>query len=639
MKKHINKILIGVAAGLILFSAMMTKAQTLEQLRKENQELKETLRIIKENNALKAQIEVLKKGKVLPKPAPAQVVVIVPPTEPEGKAARLDEPIAVKPAAVVPLKAPDGVPAPAGDEPEPAPDPGSGSATTGKCFDTSSLPELDRNICNLADAAIRGNKNRLVGRMGDIKGYLGAIFEEKSVPAAARSPKKVDDPEAVKRASEKSFVLDSERIRTDKQIGSNPNSSGTTALTVRGGGPAIIGWAIENGAATSSVNGNTVTVRVNPYNLGRALFIGQTLPEIRSLAGTALAKSISSSDPQKENRGFDMRKLYFGFSFDTTRGTETPTLIASKQQLSAWSVRYEFINRRNPLDPIYKDAREAYFLSQKATGDKIVDTVKAIFSDPKFKPAVDVWIAAVDEALKANDGECAKKLNNLSEARTRCVEKAYAVIQSKVDSFPYAELMKNKEVADLFATLDEGTGAYKKRRQDFLDKVNRGAIATFEYTNNREVNSPDTSNFRFIWEKGFYRNVDFTLNADFTMFNKKPAAMNIKRIRDFNFALQFDRPMNDILPFGNTVLSGAFRYTRQQGDVVLPNGVVASGTKGDIAFGQLKLTIPFGDTGIKIPFSVTFGNRNEFVKENFVRGNFGITFDLDQIFRPLNIFR
>ena len=44
-------------------------------------------------------------------------------------------------------------------------------------------------------------------------------------------------------------------------------------------------------------------------------------------------------------------------------------------------------------------------------------------------------------------------------------------------------------------------------------------------------------------------------------------------------------------------------------------------------------------TEINFPFSLTFGNRSEFIKEKFARANFGFTFDLDQIFRPLSIFK
>ena len=68
------------------------------------------------------------------------------------------------------------------------------------------------------------------------------------------------------------------------------------------------------------------------------------------------------------------------------------------------------------------------------------------------------------------------------------------------------------------------------------------------------------------------------------------------------------------------------------------DGTVLPLTKGDIAAGQIKLIIPLKDTGIKIPFSITFANRTELIREKEVRGNFGFTFDLDTLFAKFKSF-
>ena len=67
-------------------------------------------------------------------------------------------------------------------------------------------------------------------------------------------------------------------------------------------------------------------------------------------------------------------------------------------------------------------------------------------------------------------------------------------------------------------------------------------------------------------------------------------------------------------------------------------GTIMPNTKGDLAFGQVKLTIPVKGTGFKIPFSLTFANRTELIKEREVRGNFGFTFDLDTLFAKFKPF-
>jgi len=67
------------------------------------------------------------------------------------------------------------------------------------------------------------------------------------------------------------------------------------------------------------------------------------------------------------------------------------------------------------------------------------------------------------------------------------------------------------------------------------------------------------------------------------------------------------------------------------GEKILVNGVEQS-RKGPINFGQVKLEIPTGSSGVRIPISMTFSNRTELIKESDVRGHIGITFDFDKIF-------
>jgi hypothetical protein len=98
----------------------------------------------------------------------------------------------------------------------------------------------------------------------------------------------------------------------------------------------------------------------------------------------------------------------------------------------------------------------------------------------------------------------------------------------------------------------------------------------------------------------------------------------------------------DLGILNDSVLSFAGKYQRLNADVIDDLGQIVPGTKGDIALGQAKFTIPIGDTGIKLPFSMTFSNRTELIKEKEVRLSFGFTLDFDSIFtrlKPFNLFR
>jgi hypothetical protein len=87
-----------------------------------------------------------------------------------------------------------------------------------------------------------------------------------------------------------------------------------------------------------------------------------------------------------------------GFSFDTTRGPDVPTFTASKQQLSAVSFRYEFLNHRNPLRRQYNDEWNAVFVSQIGTLTSQLDYVALLLKDPAGpttrvqNPGIEKWV-------------------------------------------------------------------------------------------------------------------------------------------------------------------------------------------------------------------------------------------------------
>ena len=161
----------------------------------------------------------------------------------------------------------------------------------------------------------------------------------------------------------------------------------------------------------------------------------------------------------------------------------------------------------------------------------------------------------------------------------------------------------------------------------------------FEYTDHREVNAPDTSNFNFIAEKGTVGRIDLTFNASLNMYNKRPTAPNVKRIRDFVFAGQFDAPLREISGVGLPVFSIAGRYERTTGDAFALDGTLVPNTKGDVGSLQLKFMLPIKGTGIRLPFSVTFANRTPLIREREVRANLGFTFDLDRLFANNPFFK
>jgi len=497
-----------------------------------------------------------------------------------------------------PVKPPGVSPPLAGGAGSPQPDDCVTSA-----LDPKSTSRMEKAVCQIG----RDISNQLAGNK------LSADNSGKQVMtilAGKLTPNKV----------KQSFFIDAEKKRTDKQVGSGPQSAGTTSLVVKGGAPALIGWAVEHGAATSSFSDNTVTTRFNPMNLAKAVFFNQGLIQIREV--------------QPRDDAFDrfLRSISIGVSFDITRGVETPTFTARPNQISAVSFRYEFLNHRNPLSRRHDKLREDFFYGQESNFNQIAAAILKMVDrgTGRFQnPVLNEWL---DETNK----ELAKIPAGLSPADRR--SQVTAVIEAQVDKLPIDRLSVQGEIQDAVDRFADGSIGFKEARDDLLEEINDGQVATFEYTNHRDPIAPDTSNFRFIWEKGLFRKTDFTFNSSLTIYNKEPKSPDIRRIRDFQFAAQTDTKLGS-LAGGDMLLSFAGRYERLNSDVIDPLGIVTPGTRGDVAIGQIKFTIPIADWGIKLPLSLTFANRTELIKESTVRANFGFTFDLDPIFARLKAFR
>ena len=383
--------------------------------------------------------------------------------------------------------------------------------------------------------------------------------------------------------------------------GSNP-SSGTTALVSKAAVPAIFGFAVENGALTRATNGTTVTFTGNPVGI------------IQSMAKKGFIDSFQNQD---DFTAF-LRKLSFGLSFDTSRGDQPGIFTGDRQQLSGFSFRYNILDQRDPRHPRY--TRRWQEITRKQATKLAVSLnnfVKNLDTSPD--PRFTAWLDETNTALTGKT--------------------TYEGIEAVLEiQFQKLADIKTPELDALVNAVATDLEDFTRERNDILDEISNGWIATFDYNNDRPVGSPSLSNFRFLAEKGAYNgSLDFTGNASLTVYNSRPTIPNTQRLRDFRFAGQIDVPIGDVAKTGKFLLSFAGRYERLLNDEPI-EGSTAVIKKGDIAVGQLKLTIPIRGTAFKIPLSISFANRTELIKEKEVRGNFGVTFDLDSILAKFNPF-
>ena len=485
-------------------------------------------------------------------------------------------------------------------------------------LDQKKFSRADQSVCFLARSIVQRRIFNAGSRVidpnrADMAFLLTALFNQ----VITATPSIGVDPAV------KSFVVDVEASRTDKQLGADSRAAGTTSLGVKGGIPQVISWAVENGGGVSSIDGTTLTFRLNPVGFIEGLSSSGYISSFKNTEDDALASFF--------------RRTSIGFSFDTSRDTDPPTFTGSKRQLSAVSARYQFINQRDPRAERYRKRWDDFFNQEgiQFTDDQTKQLMRlqmSTVSGEFTNSALQDWLVTTNEALNATQ-ITATRLNE-----TQAIEEIQRILIQRLAQLPMQSLQSDTQLTDALSGFVAAYLPYLAKKKEIMDEIAKGTLMTLEYTNYREPNAPDLSNFRFVAQKGTGGGLDFSADASLTFFNKRPVGPNVQRLRDFDFSANLDKRLDDVMGLGPATLTFAGKYQRLTSNAVAFDGTVLPNTKGDIAAGQIKLTIPIGQSGIKVPFSITFANRTELVRERETRGNFGFTFDLDTLFARFKSF-
>ena len=597
--------------------------QKIDALKKKQLELKRQIReeLEKQNKALEDELNGLRVGSVQPKmpdsqPVAAQNEVMVPASFTSSTTPHVDSTTGPAPATGNPVVSPNpallATSTPASTNPPQI----TGCGTI--LLDEKKFSRADQAICFLARNIVARRKVNAGSKVidpnrSDMTFLLPALFAQviRATPSMGVNP------------AVKSFVVDVEAGRTDKQLGADSRAAGTTSLGVKGGIPQVISWAVENGGGVSSIDGTTVTFRLNPVGFIEGLSSSGYISSFKNTEDDALVKFF--------------RRTSLGFSFDTKRDTDPPTFTGSKRQLSAISARYQLINQRDPRSKRYRKMWDDFFNREAITfTDQQTDQLKRLqVSDAEgaFRnPDLQKWLIATNDALTKTQ-ITATDLNE-----TQAIEEIQRIIIQQLGQLPTDSLENDTELTSALTGFVAAYLPYLAEKKRIMDEIMKGTLVTFEYTNYRDPNAPDLSNFRFVAEKGTLGGLDFSANASLTFFNKRPVGPNVQRLRDFDFSANVDKKLDNVMGLGPATLTFAGKYQRLISNAVAFDGTVLPFSKGDIAAGQVKVTIPIGSSGIKMPFSLTFANRTELVREHEVRGNFGFTFDLDTLFARFKSF-
>ena len=162
----------------------------------------------------------------------------------------------------------------------------------------------------------------------------------------------------------------------------------------------------------------------------------------------------------------------------------------------------------------------------------------------------------------------------------------------------------------------------------------------------RPGDQPFSSNVRLIYShQPTAAPAIMTLNAAASWYDELPTEAS-DRLRDVQVAGQVDRRLDNVASLGQAVLSLAGYYQWMKNDALLfiARGTSAAGsgielpheastllgTKGHIGILQAKLSLTLTEA-VKVPFSMTWATRKELIREKDVRGQIGLTLDIDQL--------
>jgi hypothetical protein len=407
--------------------------------------------------------------------------------------------------------------------------------------------------------------------------------------------------------------------RADVQIGSGSGASGTTSAVMDPLLPAIFGMGFENGAITRSVSGSTISIKVAPAGL---------ICAARPLKAAAVAR--------RDDEGCKTFWRRFGVvaAFDTTRGEKSKKLDGLQtldNQFAGVSVRAEVINLRKATGARYRETFATKYDAWKEAATELVDLDLAT-------PSLDAAQKVVEDQLLALTRKPEWKGLTPEQRKPQILTivnqavKPIRVPEAKavaVRDVWLRSLRADRELENAVANAPVLTAEYAFERPDLATEPIGDVVP-------EGVRPPSLHTTRAIYAQGLGRtNLDFTANVSASWFSEVRPGMS-GRFRDFKAGFEGTFRLRDIANFGAPSLTVAalYMYLHQE---PLGLGLVAFNDAeinkpGHIGVFQSKLEFPTANNAMRIPLSFTYSNRTELINETDVRGQIGISFNLDALF-------
>ena len=423
--------------------------------------------------------------------------------------------------------------------------------------------------------------------------------------------------------------LDSERL--NKLVGSSGGAGASTSVVSKVAIPAVLGFAIEHGSVLRQTSGTVTTLRANLLGLsnlvtGTDQFCFEVAVDQCTSSSRWLRRVSGSLSFEREQAEDEMAP--------TAPVPVTDLLGGDDYRMSAWGLRIDLTGSNNLDDPGYLQ-RWNDNIGKLAVSDdaKALTEAHQEFFNGGGLELYSNWRAASSTELLAT--------TDFEQFKRRLADRLDVLIV----------LLREEMDFDFDAQVASLTRAYADYftvRDDLIRELHSHK-ASIEYLNQRTLNQPTVSTIRFIYShQPTAAPVLLTLNFGGSFYHEAAANASDVRWKDVQLAGQLDRSLGALGDAGNLVLSlaGYYQWMKDDALISIPAGTLAPGTsialpgeaatllntKGHISVVQGRLTLPVNDT-VKIPLSVTWANRTELIQEDDVRGQIGLSLDIDSLFR------
>lgn len=418
--------------------------------------------------------------------------------------------------------------------------------------------------------------------------------------------------------------LQEQTRRTDKQVGPPASAAGTTTLAEKPGFAEILGFAIEHGAIQKAVSGTTLNLSTTPY------------------AFTTLNGGDTHSNYKKY--GYLTR---LGISADfNIQNQDNPLASARRSQLADWSVRLRLSKdrstRSDDVEAIWHDISAEFARPSIVITDMLRSTFQSdVELETQRRLIVDRLIGVTAQpslvAIRVNNALTRdQKIDQVAE-KFICQAKTDIVDGVRSGSFKISEDSKDRIIRVTLPAYEQARTAKAAALKIFderIEALSYKPIFTLAYNDVRPTSGINYSELKMLYQKKTGEPISLIANAGLSLYHKPNTVLRQQTVRDFAATLSFEGTMGrspfmlESMDESQITYSFSGRYQR-----IFENRFVP-GRKADIAFAQFKFNLPMF-SGMAFPFSVTYANASELIKEKHVRTNFGFSFDTDKLLKAL----